>query len=164
MKPFRFAVVGLLLMLWITHAAAQSIAEHPFPIVKGGALSMNDLKGKVVLVNFWATWCPPCRDEIPDLRAMQNRFGSQGLQVVGANFMDTVDKDDLARFIDEFSFNYPVITGAKSDMRALAQHLGGIMGLPTSFFINREGKVTYIHTGSLDEAQLIKILQPMLGQ
>jgi len=102
----------------------------------GKTVHLSDLRGKAVLLNFWATWCGPCKIETPWLVELQNQYGSQGLQVVGVA-MDDSGKDEIAKFAKEMGMNYPVLLGKE----AVGDAYGGIPYLPESFFIGRDGKI-----------------------
>ena len=97
---------------------------------------LSDFRGKAVLLNFWATWCGPCKIEMPWFVELQNEYGSQGLQIVGVA-MDDSGKDDIAKFVKEMGVNYPVLLGKE----AVGDDYGGIPALPESFFISRDGKI-----------------------
>jgi thiol-disulfide isomerase/thioredoxin len=102
----------------------------------GKNVRLSDLRGKAVLLNFWATWCGPCKIETPWLVELQNQYGSQGLQVVGVA-MDDSGKDEIAKFAKDMGMNYPVLIG-KEDV---GDAYGGVPALPESFFIGRDGKI-----------------------
>jgi len=102
----------------------------------GKTVSLSEFKGKAVLVNFWATWCGPCKIETPWLVELQNQYGSQGLQIVGVA-MDDSGKDEIARFAKEMGMNYPVLLGKE----AVGEAYGGVPALPESFFVGRDGKI-----------------------
>jgi thiol-disulfide isomerase/thioredoxin len=102
----------------------------------GGTLKLSDLRGKAVLLNFWATWCGPCKIETPWLVELQKQYGSQGLQVVGVA-MDDSGKDDIEKFAKDMGVNYPVLLGKE----AVGDEYGGVPALPESFFIGRDGKI-----------------------
>src|SRR5436853_7553889 len=102
----------------------------------GKNMSLSDLRGKAVLLNFWATWCGPCKIETPWLVELQNEYGSQGLQVVGIA-MDDSGKDDIEKFAKDMGVNYPVLLGKE----AVGGAYGGVPALPESFFIGRNGKI-----------------------
>jgi thiol-disulfide isomerase/thioredoxin len=102
----------------------------------GKTVSLSEYKGKAVLVNFWATWCGPCKIETPWLVELQNEYGSQGLQIVGVA-MDDSGKDEIARFAKDMGMNYPVLLGKE----AVGEAYGGVPALPESFFIGRDGKI-----------------------
>jgi Thiol-disulfide isomerase and thioredoxins len=102
----------------------------------GKSVSLSSLRGKAVVVNFWATWCGPCKIETPWLVELQNQYGAQGLQIVGVA-MDDSGKDEIARFAKDMGVNYPVLLGKE----AVGDAYGGVPALPESFFISRDGKI-----------------------
>ncbi|HEV2398219.1 MAG TPA: TlpA disulfide reductase family protein [Candidatus Sulfotelmatobacter sp.] len=102
----------------------------------GKNVSLEDFRGKAVIVNFWATWCGPCKIETPWLVEMQNEYGSQGLQVVGVA-MDDSGTDEIEKFAKEEGMNYPVLLGKES----VGDAYGGVPALPESFFVGRDGKI-----------------------
>jgi len=102
----------------------------------GGNMRLSDLRGKAVLLNFWATWCGPCKIETPWLVELQNKYGAEGLQVVGVA-MDDSGKEDIAKFAKEMGVNYPILLGKE----AVGDAYGGVPALPESFFIGRDGKI-----------------------
>src|SRR5579864_7812799 len=115
----------------------------PFTLrdIDGKTLSSSELRGKVVLLNFWATWCGPCRAEIPDLIELQKKYGD-ALQIIGLD----VDDDDVAevkKFVEKNGINYPVGM-ATNEIRI---QYGGVAALPTSFVLNKEGRVVQKHEG-----------------
>jgi peroxiredoxin len=105
--------------------------------LEGHAVKLSDLRGKAVVLNFWATWCPPCKQEIPWFVDLQKRYGSEGLQVVGVNMDDESDQKNVAKFAAENSINYPILLGKEN----IAVAYGGIDYLPTTFYIDRSGVV-----------------------
>jgi peroxiredoxin len=104
--------------------------------VSGQSMRLSDLRGKAVLLNFWATWCAPCKIEMPWFVELQNEYGSQGLQIVGVA-MDDSSKEDIAKFAKDMGVNYPVLMGKE----AVGEEYGGVPALPESFFIGRDGKI-----------------------
>jgi len=102
----------------------------------GKSVRLSDLRGKAVLLNFWATWCAPCKIEMPWFVELQNQYGPQGLQIVGVA-MDDSSKEDIAKFAKEMGVNYPVLLGKE----AVGDAYGGVPALPESFFISRDGKI-----------------------
>src|SRR5215475_3616522 len=106
------------------------------PTLDGKNLSLSDLHGKAVIVNFWATWCGPCKIETPWLVELQNQYGAQGLQVIGVA-MDDSGKDEIEKFAKDMGMNYPVLIGKES----VGDAYGGVPALPESFFIGRDGKI-----------------------
>jgi thiol-disulfide isomerase/thioredoxin len=116
------------------------------PDLDGKAVSLAALRGKVVIVNFWATWCPPCREEIPDLIALQAKY-KDTLQIVGVS-QDSGSLDEVRKFAREHGMNYPTIMSTPE----LEKLFPGIYALPTSFMIDREGRIAQKHVGQLSAA------------
>ena len=149
-NPLALVVVGLIVaaMLYFgMHAARRSgttssiTKSSPAPdftleSLDGKNMRLSDLRGKAVLLNFWATWCGPCKIETPWLVELQNQYGSQGLQVIGVA-MDDSGKEDIAKFAKDMGVNYPVLLGKE----AVGDAYGGVPALPESFFIGRDGKI-----------------------
>ena len=102
----------------------------------GKSMRLSDLRGKAVLLNFWATWCGPCKIEMPWFVELQNEYGPQGLQIVGVA-MDDSSKEDIAKFARDMGVNYPVLLGKE----AVGDAYGGVPALPESFFISRDGRI-----------------------
>ncbi len=111
--------------------------------VEGKDVSLQSYKGKVILLDFWATWCGPCKVEIPHFIEFQQKYGPKGLQVVGVSVDDPVDK--LAPYVKEMGMNYPVLQGLGHD--AVQDAYGPILGIPVSVMISRDGKICATHTG-----------------
>jgi len=103
---------------------------------KHKTLKLSDIKGKAVLVNFWATWCEPCKVEMPRLVEVQKKYGPEGLQIVGIA-MDDTDEKIIASFAHKMRINYPIVIGTEK----VADLYGGIDGMPTLFFVDRSGKI-----------------------
>jgi thiol-disulfide isomerase/thioredoxin len=120
-----------------------AIADVAMTDVDGKAISTTSLKGKVVIVNFWATWCPPCRAEIPDLIALQTKYRDQ-LQIIGIS-----DDDDppatVKKWAVEHRMNYPIVMSTPELRKVFA----GVSALPTSFILNRESHLAIRHVGML---------------
>jgi peroxiredoxin len=102
----------------------------------GKSTRLSDFRGKAVLLNFWATWCGPCKIEMPWFVDFQNQYGSQGLQIVGVA-MDDASKEDIAKFAKDMNVNYPILIGKES----VGDEYGGVPALPESFVIGRDGKI-----------------------
>jgi len=121
-----------------TAVAAKGLDAPDFVLtdLQGHNVKLSDLRGKAVVLNFWATWCPPCKEEIPWFVELQKRYGSEGLQIVGVS-MDDGDRKDVEKFAVENSINYPVLLGQEK----VAAQYGGIAYLPTTFYIDRNGVV-----------------------
>jgi thiol-disulfide isomerase/thioredoxin len=123
----------------------------------GKPLNLADSHGKVVLLNFWATWCGPCRAEIPDLVALQNKYKDR-LQILGL-VVDDDDQDAIKSFVADIGINYPVAV-AGDDVRF---QYGGIAALPTSFVLDAEGRVVQKHEGLRDPLLYETEIRSLLG-
>src|SRR3979411_945468 len=121
-----------------TPRIAKSTVAPDFSLesLDGKSVRLSDLRGKAVLLNFWATWCGPCKIEMPWFVDLQNQYGSQGLQIVGIA-MDDASKEDIAKFAKDMGVNYPILIGKE----AVGDAYGGVPAMPESFFIGRDGKV-----------------------
>jgi peroxiredoxin len=102
----------------------------------GKTVRLSDYRGKAVLLNFWATWCAPCKIEMPWFVELQKQYGAEGLQILGVA-MDDASPKDIADFAKEMGVNYPVLLGKE----AVGDAYGGVQFLPESFYIDRNGKV-----------------------
>lgn len=124
----------------------------------GKAMSLSSLKGKAVLLNFWATWCEPCKIEMPWLVELQKKYGPQGLQVVGVA-MDDAGVKAISAFARKMGVNYPILQGTE----AVADLYGGLDGLPTTFFLDRSGKVVDQALGLESESLIEDSIKKSLG-
>src|SRR5260370_26726028 len=121
-----------------TQSITRSTVAPDFSLesLEGKTMRLSDFHGKVVLLNFWATWCVPCKIEMPWFVELKQKYGSQGLQVVGVA-MDDASKEDIAKFARDMGVNYPVLIGKE----AVGDSYGCIPALPETFFIGRDGNV-----------------------
>jgi thiol-disulfide isomerase/thioredoxin len=171
MMPARQFVASLLLILLPAVAAAQldnqpviRFVRNPDPApdfnlnsLDGKPLTLADARGKVILLNFWATWCGPCRAEVPDLVTLQQRYEGR-LQVIGLN-VDDEDAAVVQKYIDETGINYPVAMTPDK----VREEYGGIAALPTSFLVDTEGRVVQKHVGLWDLAYFETEIRALLG-
>jgi cytochrome c biogenesis protein CcmG, thiol:disulfide interchange protein DsbE len=140
-------------------AGAASLApDFTLKQLNGAPLRLSDFKGKVILLDFWATWCSPCRDEIPHLVEWQAKYGGQGLQVIGVSMDD--DAGPVEKFTRELILNYPVALGNQE----VASQYGGILGLPVNVVIGRDGKIVSKHLGMEDLSLLERELTAQLAR
>jgi cytochrome c biogenesis protein CcmG/thiol:disulfide interchange protein DsbE len=125
---------------------------------KGRTLKLSSLEGKAVLVNFWATWCEPCKIEMPWLVRLQKKYRDQGLQIVGVA-VDSPTEEAISDFAHKMHVNYPVVLGTDE----VAGQYGGIEGLPKLFFINRSGTIVRHDAGLTSESILEEHVKECLG-
>jgi peroxiredoxin len=125
--------------------------------LNGGAIHTVDYRNKVVLVNFWAAWCVPCAEEVPQFIALQKKYQDQGLQVIGFSVDD--DAEELQSFYRKNQMNYPVVP---SDVKT-ADAFGGVLGLPATFVIGRDSRIQTKHIGpthfSVLEQEVVALLK-----
>lgn len=123
----------------------------------GKEVSSSEWNGKVRVINFWATWCPPCKREIPDFVELQNQYGPKGLVVIGIA-MDKQGASIVAPFAKEWKMNYPVLIGGNEVSAAY----GNIMSYPTTFLVDRAGNVVKKYVGFQEKAVFEKDLKALL--
>jgi cytochrome c biogenesis protein CcmG/thiol:disulfide interchange protein DsbE len=125
----------------------------------GKTMRLSSLQGKAVLLNFWATWCEPCKIEMPWLVELQKKYGPQGLQVVGVA-MDDASEKIISGFARKMGVNYPVLQGTEP----VADLYGGVEGLPVSFVIDRSGKVSDRIMGLVSESVIEDAIKKSLAE
>jgi len=155
--PLLLLSLVLALAFVVSCGASKSSSAAPdFTMtgVDGKPIKLSDMKGKVVILDFWATWCPPCKMEIPDFIALQDKYGKDGLIIVGAA-LDEPDK--VKQFYSDYKMNYPVGIADQS----MAMSYGGIRGIPTTFVIDKKGNVARKYVGfrpkEVFEADFLKL-------
>jgi cytochrome c biogenesis protein CcmG/thiol:disulfide interchange protein DsbE len=133
--------------------------EFSLESLQGQTVHLADFRGKAVLLNFWATWCQPCKIEMPWLEQMQQQYGPEGLQIVGIA-MDDASKEDIAKFTKEMGVNYPILLGKES----VGDAYGGVQFLPSTFFIDRNGKIVDRVFGLKSRSEIEDDIKLSLGQ
>jgi peroxiredoxin len=128
------------------------------PVDEGSPLTLSDYRGKWVLLNFWASWCGPCRGETPELQAFWERMEAQGLVVIGVNQQET--PDTARNFTEEFGVTYPVVLDRDGDV-SVAYRVGS--GLPISMLVDPEGVIERVFIGAVSEENLSSIEQDVRG-
>ena len=138
---------------------ADALLAAPLPDLQNRPHALEQYRGKVLVVNFWATWCPPCREEIPHFIETQQRLNEKNVQFVGIALDNPMD---VAGFVREFAVNYPILIGGihESDkMRALGNATGG---LPYTLIYDRQGQIREKVIGGLDKDRLERLLTPLI--
>jgi peroxiredoxin len=150
---------------WTSLSATQPqpTAGAPAPAwklqdVNGKTVSSADFKGKVVILDFWATWCSPCRAELPGFIELQKEHGKDGLAIIGASVDGAAEIAAVKKFAEKFGVNYPVVLADEETVRAF----GGVDAIPTTFVIDREGRIVSRHVGFAEKAELEKEIKRLL--
>jgi peroxiredoxin len=137
--------------------AAKSVPDFTLTDVEGKEFHLADTNGTVRLVDFWATWCAPCREEIPMFKDLHAAYGSKGFHLVGIA-MDDEGASVVKRFVDENKLPYLTLIGNN----AVAESFGGVVGLPSAFLIDRDGKIVDSWVGAVPRSVLEKRIQSLL--
>ncbi len=154
MKHINVAVCGivLLLVVGLTTGCDSSTLEAPIPIgglvgspapdftltdMAGNPVSLSQFKGKVVILNFWATWCPPCRDEMPSMEKLYNEYGDKGLVMLAIN-VEEKGRKTVAKFLKKTPYSFPILL---DDKKSVSTKLYEVFRYPESFIIDRNGVV-----------------------
>jgi peroxiredoxin len=160
----KMSILGVL-SIAVLLAANTSPAAEPKPVapnwqlrdINGEPISLADFKGKVVILDFWATWCPPCRQEIPGFVTLQRKYQDKGLVIIGVS-LDKQGPSVVKPFMRELGMNYRVVMGDEK----IVSDYGGIEAIPTTFIIDRQGKVVTVHQGFTDNATFEAEIRPHL--
>lgn len=161
---FAAAVIALasgIAVQRLTAAASepQTLPEAVLPDTADVQHTLSEWKGKVLIINFWATWCPPCRQEMPEFVRLQEEYGDKGLQFVG---IAIEEKDPVEKFARSLGVNYPILIDEANGVE-LSVQMGNIIGaLPYSVVVDRSGKIVYTHPGLFLREQVLEIVSPLL--
>jgi len=163
MRPGSTLFALLLTLSLIARAAPSAPAPAPdfaLPARDGGEVRLSDLKGQVVMINFWATWCGPCRQEMPLLEQLQAKYEPLGFTLLGVN----VEPDPAAAsaWLKGVTVTFPILFDTRN---AVAESFG-VQGMPSSVFVDREGRVRYVHRGYKpgDEAQYADLIRGLVKE
>lgn len=137
----------------------QTASDFRLNDLEGRPVTLLEHKGKVVLVDFWATWCPPCRQEIPHFNALYSDYRSHGFEIIGIS-LDEGGPEVVRDFAKEYRVLYPLVMGN----RQVTQAYGGIRGLPTTFLIDKQGRIAYKYAGYQDKGTFEQAIQALLSE
>lgn len=143
------------LMLAGALALEQAAPDFALPDLEGNTVWLSELRGKIVIVTFWATWCPPCQGEVEEFIAMYPELTNSGVALLAVNYRE--DADTVYRYIRDKHINYPVLL----DTRGHLAYAYGVRGIPTSLFIDDSGILRYIQRGGLTRDMISRILDTL---
>ncbi|HVN08416.1 MAG TPA: TlpA disulfide reductase family protein [Patescibacteria group bacterium] len=154
----------------LSTANMKPVPDLSLKDLSGKQIDLKEFRGKVVLVNFWATWCDPCREEIPWLIDLQKKYGARGFQVLGVAMDDEgakvvqpfVEKERFEVDGQKLAMNYPILIGDPDEADKFFGGMGGIVGLPTSVLISPDGKRVRSVIGPVDPDKLERDIQSLL--
>jgi peroxiredoxin len=126
--------------------------------IDGKRVDLSEQRGKVVLLDFWATWCVPCQTEVPRFVAFQNQFAKEGFQVIGISMDDS--PEPVKKFAAKLKVNYPIAMGTEE----VAKSYGGVLGLPLTFLIGRAGTIVKQYDGNADLEAMEREIKDLLNQ
>lgn len=157
-RTVQIMVVCLLLSISSAQAATQMPSFSLPDAVSGTKVNSADFSGKTLLITFFATWCPPCMQEVPALMDLQQQFSKGAFSVVGLS-VDQGGPDIVAKLVEKRSINYPVLMADETT----ARNFGGVVGIPTSFLVNKEGNVVKKYPGYVPHAILEKDITTLMN-
>ena len=140
--------------------AASELMRLRLPDISGNDQSLAQWRNKVLVVNFWATWCEPCREEVPALVRVQAKYAANGVQVVGIS-VDSVDK--VRKFANEYRIEYPLVIGSIAVIEVTRRLGNKAAGLPYTVVMDRSGRVVKTHLGAISEAELERAIRLASG-
>ncbi len=141
----------------------MTASDFELATTDGRKVRLADLRGRAVVLNFWATSCEPCQVEMPWLIELQKQYGPQGLQILGMAY-DASDVMDIASFGKDMGIDYPILVGGSIERERVAKNYGGIAFLPETFYIGRDGKVVEKTIGLKEKSEIEESIQKALAQ
>ena len=140
----------------------QMAPDFTLPAIDGGEITLSDYKGKIVVLNFWATWCEPCKFEIPILNDLYDTYGKDDFIVIGVA-INSGSKDDIEKFAKKYEITYPVVYGSDKELGKIVYMYGNFTSIPSTFFINRKDEVTNFFRGAQSKNTLETAIQSLLN-
>ncbi|MGZ8227291.1 MAG: TlpA family protein disulfide reductase [Methylococcaceae bacterium] len=143
----------------IENLSPQSLPVFSLPDLSGKQHSISEWRGKLLIINFWATWCPPCRKEIPEFIKLQEQYAAKGLQFIGVALDD---RDAVDEYLKSTKINYPLLIGGNEGI-VLNQQLGNnVQAVPYSIVVDQRGQIVYRHQGEFSREKILEIIAPLI--
>ena len=170
MKPTGLIIIAAVLALGggimargflspLEQTSPMPLPDLNLPDVSGKLHNISEWQGKILIINFWATWCPPCLKEIPELVLLQKQYSAKGLQVIGVAIDD---QNSVEEFLVSNKINYPILIAGVTGI-ALAQQLGNTVdAVPFTVVVNQQGQIIHQHPGEFSQEQIMEIITPLL--
>jgi thiol-disulfide isomerase/thioredoxin len=138
----------------------KALPDFSAPLLGGGKTSLADYRGKVVFLNLWATWCGPCRSEMPSMEKLYQRYKDQGLEILAVNLRE--DDESIRTFMRQNGLSFPVVLDKSGDIGSLY----GVMAIPTSYVLDRQGRVILRLVGSInwDRPEIYRAFEILLAE
>ncbi len=143
----------------INPSSRSTAPDFQLEAVSGNQIDLAGYKGKIVILDFWATWCAPCRKAIPDLIELKDEYPSEQFEIIGIS-LDTDTKEMVPSFVQQFNINYPVVYG---DLN-IARRYGDIQSIPTSFVLDKEGRIYSSYVGYMDKSIYKKDIEKLIEE
>lgn len=171
MKQTGLIIIVAMIALGLGISARHlfSTAEKPgistlpafnLPDLSGHQHNISEWRGKILVINFWATWCPPCLKEIPDFIALQQQYSDKNVQFIG---IALEDKEPVAEYLAAAKINYPILLGGDNGI-TLAHQLGdSVDAVPYTLIVDRQGQIVHRHPGELSKQQITQLITPLLN-
>lgn len=150
-------IVAVFVLTSVVSSQGKKASDFELKTSEGRTVQLSKLKGKVVLLNFWATWCGPCRKEIPDFLEVYQQYKGKGLEIVGVS-LDEEGWSIVNPFVQQYKINYPIVIGTGKLVKAY----GGFEFIPTTFLIDKKGAIVHTFTGVVTKAELERRLKDIL--
>jgi peroxiredoxin len=172
MKALRLALITAAVLVFIgTSFAPPTAAQSNNPLapnfkltdLNGKTISLSDYKGKVLFLNFWATWCPPCRAEIPDFVEAYAEQKANGLEILGIS-LDSKGKETVAAFVEKYKINYPVVLESRQATEKIINDYQPGQYIPATIIIDKAGHIRSKEVGAMDKETLLKHFQRLAAE
>jgi len=138
----------------------MTLPDFNLPDVQGNQHNISEWHGKILIINFWATWCSPCRKEIPEFMALQEQYAAYGLQFIG---IAIDDQEPVEEYLATTKINYPILIGGVTGI-ALAHQLGNVVdAVPFTLIVNQQGQIIHRQPGEFSRKKIMEIITPLLN-